>query len=44
MAPGGGEETIPCLSSLTFSGPVFILVLKGNANVRNKCMDFVSGA
>jgi len=44
MAPGGGEKRIPSLPSLTFPGPVFILMLKGNANVRHKCMDFVSGA
>jgi len=44
MAPGGGEERIPSLSSLTFPGPIFTLMNKGNANVRHKCMDLVSGA
>jgi hypothetical protein len=44
MAPGSREERIPSLPSLTFPGPVFILMLKGTADVRHKCMDFVSGA
>jgi len=38
----GGQNTK--FSFTHFPGPVFILMLKGNANVRHKCMDFVSGA